>query len=125
MKIETFKDGLLVESNEIEDFNFPPNFYNFNTEMLFSPSYIKITTFATNQDAKSTLQLLSVRLELKGEVLPQDLTIFKIIWDAVIDSIPEGILIPEDKEEFNSKAENNHIPFRFGDDFKLLINLAI
>ena len=122
MKIETFEDGILIETVEIEDFNFPPNFYNFNTEMLFSPSYIKLITSASNQDAKSRLELLSVRLELKREVVIQDLTIFKIIWDAVIDSIPEGILLPEDKEDFNVKAENNYIPFRFGDDFKLIIN---
>ncbi|MFS0519088.1 hypothetical protein ACEYW6_30935 [Nostoc sp. UIC 10607] len=64
-----------------------------------------------------------VRFELKSQIGLQELAIFKIVWDGLIDSIPEGILDLEDNQEFNYKAELNHLPFRFQEDFKLEILL--
>ncbi|MBG1268256.1 hypothetical protein [Nostoc sp. WHI] len=123
MKIQTFLNGQLVEESEIEGYT-PPNVSGFNTQMLFSDSYIKVRTNAQNLDAKSTIELLSVRLELKLQITLADLEIYKLIWDNLIASIPQGILVEADGENFNQVAESNNMPFRFEQDFKLRILLS-
>lgn len=123
MNLETFEDGILIETTEIEDFIIPPNFSNFITQILFSTSYLKLVAACQNQEAIRRLELLAVRLELKPEITRGDLEIFKIIWDTVINSTNIETLLKEDNDDFNNKAESNYIPFRFAEDFKLIILL--
>ena len=120
MKIQTFLDGELIEESEI-DFPVRPNVSGFTTQMLFSASYIKLITSALDKDAKSRLELLSVRLELKPQITIEDLQIFKLIWDTLVSSVPEGVLNEEDAAEHNQLAESNNMPFRFGADLKMEI----
>ncbi|QMS87315.1 hypothetical protein HUN01_06850 [Nostoc edaphicum CCNP1411] len=121
MKIQTFQDGEFIEERDIEGFTFPPNISQFNTEMLFSPSYMKLIANAGDNDAKTRLELLSVRLELKPLVTSEDLQIFKLIWDTLVSSVPEGVLTLGDAAEYNQLAESNNMPFRFGADLKMEI----
>ncbi|MBG1265364.1 hypothetical protein [Nostoc sp. WHI] len=120
MKIQTFLNGQLVEESEVESY-IPPNISGFNTQMLFSESYMKLISNVQNNDAKTRLELLSVRLELKPQITLGDLEIYKLIWDNLIASIPQGILVEADGGNFNQVAESNNMPFRFEEDFKLKI----
>lgn len=121
MNIQTFQDGELVEEREVEGAFLPPNIFQFNTQMLFNPSYIKLVTNAQDSDAKSRLELSSVRLELKPEITLQDLQIFKVLWDSLVISVPTGILIAEDAIQYNQIAKSSNMPFKFGADFKMEI----
>lgn len=119
MKIETYFNGELVSESEIDNFPIRPNVSQFNTQMLLNESYMKLVKNSQDSNAKTRLELLSVRLELKSEITIEDLGILKIIWDTLIDSVPDGILTEDDKDNFNQIAELNNMPFGFQDDFKL------
>jgi hypothetical protein len=120
MNIQTFQDGKLIEEKEITTFSPPPNISQFNTQMLFSKSYIKLITNG-DKDTKSRLELLSIRLELKPFVTSEDLQIFKLIWDTLVLSVSENVLNEEDAAEYNQLAESNNMPFRFSADLKMQI----
>lgn len=119
MKIETYLNGELIEELEIDNFPIRPNISQFNTRMLLSESYMKIVNNSQDINAKGRLELLSVRLELKPEITIQDLEILKLVWDILVDSVPDGVLTGEDKNNFNEIADSNFMPFRFMDDLKL------
>lgn len=121
MKIQTFDQGELIDEREVEDFNISPNNSQFNTQMLFSNSYLKLS--AGNKEMKARLELLAIRLELKPEITNGDLQIFQFIWNTLIDSMPEGILIEADRENLEQIAQSNNMPFSFEQDFKLNIFL--
>lgn len=119
MKIQTFLNGELVGESEIDNLPVRPNVSQFNTQMLLGESYMRLVNNSQDMIAKARLELLSVRLELKSEVTVADLEILKIVWDNLIDSVPDGILTEEDKNNFNAIADLNNMPFRFVNDFKL------
>ncbi|PHJ54506.1 hypothetical protein VF06_37450 [Nostoc linckia z4] len=119
MKIESFFNGELVAESEINNFPIRPNIAQFNTQMLMSESYMKLVNFSQDVNAKGRLELLSVRLELKPEITIQDLEILKLVWDNLVNSVPDGILTEEDKNNFNEIADSNFMPFRFQDNFEL------
>jgi len=121
MNIQTFLNGELVDESEVEGFYFAPNVSGFTTAMLFSQSYMKLINEAGDKDAKTRLELLSVRLELKPQITVEDLQIFKLVWDTLISSVSDGILGEEDRQEYNQIAEANHMPFRFGGDLRMEI----
>jgi hypothetical protein len=118
--IETYDDGQLVEVREFY-LNPVPAVANFNTQMMLSASYSRLTSNTSNQEAKNRLEIAAVRLELKNDISNEDLMMFKFIWDAVVGGVPDGILTLTDIDEFNHIAESNNMLFRFGDDFKMII----
>jgi hypothetical protein len=121
MKIETFLNGELVESSEIEDLFIPPNVSGFTTQMLFSPSYIKLISNAQDQEAKAMIQLLALRLELKPTITIEDLEILKLFWDRLVESVADGIFQAVDREQYSQIAESNHMPFQFDEQMKMQI----
>jgi hypothetical protein len=121
MRIQTFENGELIEERENEEFSAPPNILQFNTQMLFSQSYMKLANNAEDENAKTRLELSSVRLELKPKVTIQDLQVFQLIWNTLVASVPQGILVEADGENFNQIAESNNMPFRFGAEMKMEI----
>lgn len=121
MRIETYKDGQLIEVREIEEAFLPPDFSMFSTSVLLSSPYIKLMEAVKGQEVRSTIELLTVRLELKKLVLESDLSLYKMVWDQIIDLAGIAIFTPGDREDLNTKAEAARMPFRFGEDFKLIL----
>ncbi|BBD60595.1 hypothetical protein NIES2109_33940 [Nostoc sp. HK-01] len=95
------------------------NLNGFNIQMMLSDGYTRIITNTTNQEAKTRLEIAAVRLELLNLITEQDWQIFKLIWDAVIDAIPTGILVSTDLEQIKQIASTNNMPFNFDSEFKL------
>lgn len=122
MKIDTFLNGELVESEEI-DIPAIPNFSGFITQMMTSYAYNELATKTINELARSRLEVAAIRLELKSEVNLQDLELFKFIWDSVIESTTPEVLTEDFIQEWNQISKENHIPLSFGEDFKILIEV--
>ncbi|MHC5768720.1 MAG: hypothetical protein ACYTXI_24475 [Nostoc sp.] len=118
MKIESYFDGELIKTGEI-NVVLSPDFTGFINRMLLANSYTKLLINSTNQQAKSRLELAAVRLELKSEISNQDMETFKLIWDAVIGTIPINIIDNQDLIELREIAESTNMPFAFGLDFKI------
>lgn len=118
MRVETYLDGQLIETREIDSI-LSPDFTGFINRMLNSNSYTKLLINSTNQQAKSRLELAAVRLELKSEISNQDIETLKLIWDAVVGTVALEMIDNHDLIELQQIAESTNMPFTFGLDFKI------
>lgn len=123
MKIETYQDGILVETRTVDE----PTLMNLSAfigSMMRNNQYNKMVSTTTNRLAKDRLELAVIRLELKPEVATEDLQTFKELWDSVVDATPIGLLEPNAATDWTEIAQSNGLPFLFGSDFKLIIQQA-
>ncbi|MFN6572363.1 hypothetical protein [Dendronalium sp. ChiSLP03b] len=101
-----------------------PNWGNFNRDMYPDPGYARVRLATTNQDAKTTMEALTIATGVAGTDLKgQDLIFFQFQWNLVIDGLPEGQLpTTEEIERWKAIAVANDMNFSFGDDAKIIIN---
>lgn len=122
MEIESYLNGELVSIESLE--NVPPilpNLTGFIIQMMSSNGYNQLIQTNSNQLATSRLEIAIVRLELKSDVTTEDLTLFKFLWDSVIDGRTIS-LNNSDSIEWNQIAQSNNIPFGFDENFKIKLN---
>jgi hypothetical protein len=116
--IETYQDGELVESREVDAPPAPPNVSGFITQMMISESYNRLAFTSNNQIARSRLEIAITRLELKPLITDSDLMLLTTIWNIVVHATSG--LTTDDLNEWNQVASQNHMPFIFTEDFKML-----
>lgn len=121
MRIETYDQSNLIQVQEIDEEALPPDYAAFSTSVFLTSVYIQLMEQARGLEVRSTLELLLVRLELKLGGTESDLAILKLVWDNIIDLTGIETFQEGDREILNSKAEITRMPFRFGEDYRLII----
>ncbi|MEH2236095.1 hypothetical protein [Nostoc sp.] len=86
--------------------------------MMSNNSYNQIIATSSNELAKNRLEIAAVRLELKPDISVEDLSLFKFLWDSVIDSSFKK-LNDSDLREWNQIAKSNNMPLSFDESFKI------
>ncbi|HIK04596.1 MAG TPA: hypothetical protein IGS40_07775 [Trichormus sp. M33_DOE_039] len=119
MKHQVFnQEGILIEEVDVS-----PTFVNvtgFMMPIFNSPEYMNLA-LNSNLLIASRLESLMLRLENLPMITKLDIEVLKMTWDAM----NLQLLTSENIESWNEIASQCNMPFRFGADGSLLINLTV
>lgn len=119
MKIQTFKDGILIEERVVEDSSTTPDWDTYNRGFLVNVAYNRITQATTNRSAVRRLETIAISAGVSNQVV--EINIFEILWNSMIDGTPQDALpTTEEAEEWEAIALAAYMNFKFIENGKIV-----